>query len=675
MKLKKINDFYDLILDEQDSNLIKSYLLEFISEYIQYKKEYLPFGTNISFTNSILATNEKLIRSDTLREYNTQLIELNFQIKDKLTELENILSGFTASSNREIKVLFPLLEECEKFDEYPAIGAIDSLTIKVGKGRGEDHFIVVPSGDELDTKLHYQIKLTWNKAKEYCAKYLKNMNAFHEVIINFDERLGNYKGDSVGTTILIGFIQEILKFYNAQIILRPICDVAFSGGVNSNGTINRITKEITEKKVEVVFFSNCSTLVVPKVDEQAAIKKLEELNQEFPERNLKLIAVKDIDEILARRDLIEISKQKFTARAGKFVKKNWVRAVVTVLLAILFAFLFVMDFDNNPAILTTDGGILFVKNKNGKILWTKKVGLLKNANTIKRILDVNSRIFDTDNDGKNEVLFSGGLFLGDKIITQKLFCFDYKGNTRWIKSFTDKVESEREKLDVNYSIAIIDTLTFTERKSLFLISANSNSFSSAIYRVDLETGARLPGTMWCSGFVVDAMIKDIDNDGNKDILAVGVDNGFEEIVIFSYEIDTLTRVRFSTKEYLIRNFPTAELKNYIRLPKTDYDNYLQMRIPGIERGTLNDKILEKKYMFATTTNEDERMCHLWINLDYNLKDFDVIVDNEYRVIRDSLVAKGKLNPPYTDTREWIELYKSKILYWHNGKWVKREELE
>jgi len=338
--------------------------------------------------------------------------------------------------------------------------------------------------------------------------------------------------------------------------------------------------------------------------------------------------------------------------------------------------LFVMDWDDNPTLLTTDGGVLYVKNKNGKILWTKKAaGLFKNASTNKRILDINSRIFDVDSDGKNEVLFSGGLVFGNKIISQKSFCFDYKGNTRWIKSFADEVESERDKHDANYNSVIIDTSTITERKSLFLICTNANSFSSAIYRIDLETGARLPGTMWCSGFVVDAIIKDIDNDGKEDILAVGVDNGFEEIVIFSYEIDTLTRVRFSTKEYLIRNFPTAELKNYIRLPKTDYDNYLQMRIPAVERGTLDDKFSEKKYMFATTTNDEETMCHLWIKLDYNLKDFDVIVDNRYRVIRDSLVAKGKLNPPYTDTKEWIESYKSKILYWKNGKWVKREELE
>lgn len=237
------------------------------------------------------------------------------------------------------------------------------------------------------------------------------------------------------------------------------------------------------------------------------------------------------------------------------------------------------------------------------------------------------------------------------------------------------VESERGKQDSNYNIAIIDTLTVNKNKCLFLFTTSTNQFSSAIYRIDLRNGERLPGTMWCSGHTVGAIIKDIDNDGERDILAIGVDNGFEDIVVFGFGIDSLTRVRPSTKEYTIKNFPMAELKNFIRLRKTDYDNYLYMRMPAIDAGSLFDNVAENKYMFATATNDPETQCHLWIKLDYNLKDCDVIVDNRYRVIRDSLVAKGKLYTPYTDTKEWIEAYKSKILYWKDGKWVKRAELD
>jgi len=45
------------------------------------------------------------------------------------------------------------------------------------------------------------------------------------------------------------------------------------------------------------------------------------------------------------------------------------------------------------------------------------------------------------------------------------------------------------------------------------------------------------------------------------------------------------------------------------------------------------------------------------------------------VQRDTLVARGILKPPYTDTKEYCSLIKSKLLFYKNGKWVKREELE
>ena len=53
----------------------------------------------------------------------------------------------------------------------------------------------------------------------------------------------------------------------------------------------------------------------------------------------------------------------------------------------------------------------------------------------------------------------------------------------------------------------------------------------------------------------------------------------------------------------------------------------------------------------------------------------LIIFDEFRTIRDSLVSQGKLKLPYTDTPEYKNIIKSKILYLKNGKWVNREELD
>ncbi|CAG1022347.1 hypothetical protein DOJK_01620 [Patescibacteria group bacterium] len=150
LKLKRISDFYSLLLKESENYLIESYLLEFLHQYIQYTKTYSPFGVKTEFTQSILAINEKLINSDELFAFRDQLITLNFNVKDKLTELEDILTGQETLSARDRKILFPVIEEVESTDSNLLLGAVDSLTIKISKAKFKDRFIIVPSTAELD---------------------------------------------------------------------------------------------------------------------------------------------------------------------------------------------------------------------------------------------------------------------------------------------------------------------------------------------------------------------------------------------------------------------------------------------------------------------------------------------------------------------------------------------
>jgi len=226
-----------------------------------------------------------------------------------------------------------------------------------------------------------------------------------------------------------------------------------------------------------------------------------------------------------------------------------------------------------------------------------------------------------------------------------------------------------------YTVSLLDTLTFNGTKSLFVVANNSPSFSSAIFRIDLQNGRRLQGTFWSSGHTYNGVIKDINNDGKKDILCMGLDNGYEDAVFFGFEIDTTTRVRPTTDDYLIRGFHSADLITYIRFPKTDYDVYNNFRTPSPVPASFNDITSQKIYQFYTMDLLNNKSSCLWYQIDYNLKDVNIVVDNRFRVMRDSLVVNGKLPLPYTDTPQYIKLQKSKILYWLDGEWVKRKELE
>ncbi len=174
---------------------------------------------------------------------------------------------------------------------------------------------------------------------------------------------------------------------------------------------------------------------------------------------------------------------------------------------------------------------------------------------------------------------------------------------------------------------------------------------------------------------MNAYIKDIDNDKKPEMVGAGYDNGYEDLVFFAYEVDTLAKVRPTTDQYLIRGFSVSELSTYIRFPKIDFDNYMRVRNPTYLIDGLIYQDYKHKFIFATSLPPQNLEIELGYEIDYNLKDIDVNFSSDFRVQRDTLVSHGILKPPFTDTREYREIIKNNILYWENGKWLKRSELE
>ena len=71
---------------------------------------------------------------------------------------------------------------------------------------------------------------------------------------------------------------------------------------------------------------------------------------------------------------------------------------------------------------------------------------------------------------------------------------------------------------------------------------------------------------------------------------------------------------------------------------------------------------------------DQTVPSFHFSLNTERMDFNIFLVDKFTEKRDSLVGIGKLNPPYTDTKEYKEIIKNNILYWKDGTWVKHEEI-
>jgi len=674
-KLIKLSNFFDKIISTGNTSLINAFLPEFIQQYTNLLSQYEPYYLSPSTSIKIIEIANKIICFK--NEYLNVAVISNhiIKIEKKLKSLENILNGTNVST--QSRLTFPVLENYSQSLERYSFGLLESLTIQIRKSKSETKFLVIPSESHLEQKITMQINDSWANAIDYLRNNkIKILHKHYEVLIAFDQKEGIIIGNSLGVVLTIAFIEELLKYYNTSLVIDAKDNIAITGGLDENGKIINASREIIRIKTETIFYSAIQTFCVPKVNELTAEEKLEELKKEYPNRNLEIVGLTSLNDLLNRRNIVEISKQKLIVKTGKFIKKNWLSAVTTLLLSILFAYLFVMDFDDNPNSYSLDGRKVYIKNKKGRILWEQPLNTSNEVLQNPVVQAGQIRIINVDNDKMNEVLFIPTSSDDVKRIEggTELICFTYDQKIKWRYSFYDKIHSIREDIDTIYSIRLFDTLTVEKSKRLFLLVNNIHSFPSAIISLDLNTGKRLNGTIWMSGATGAGLIKDINNDNQPDIIALGWDNGYEDICLFGFELNNNEVVRPSTKTYQILDYPIATHLFCVRVPKTDFDNYYEHRTPGLGSDLLYNNY-EPSVNFMVGSVSDKTTAGYGISFDKNFLVKRINIANDFRVRRDTLVAHGKLKPPYTDTEEYKEIIKDNILYWKDGKWVNRKGIE
>ncbi|AFH48036.1 Hypothetical protein IALB_0324 [Ignavibacterium album JCM 16511] len=669
---------FEKILSSEKQNIIEAYTSELSFDFINS----IGNSSLEGFTPKDLERIECVLNSlNTLPFIKSSIPQLEktiCKVSEWNKKLNDVLNG-NENNCSEKNLLIPLLESYNYDKAF--FGLLETITVKINKSKDSDNFLIVPSEKELEQMLEEQIKVSWQNAKEYAKKFVDKTDQYYDIMIHFNKRTGFCRGNSLGAALTIKFIEELLGYYNAKYLVQSVDGIAISGGLSEDGKILSVGSEIIRRKTELVFFSDVTHFVVPKQDESAARSKLNELLTIYPQRNLKIVAVEDLEDLLSRRNIVSITKQNPVVRARNFVRKNIYTTLIIILLTAIFTALLTVDLDNNPALVTMDGQNAYIKNKNGKVLWqiyypydTKYFLDQRNNDSFFKVLDVN-------NDGSNEVIYVKSRFKEGFILDEvgAIWCVDKNQNLLWEYKFLDTVYSEREDLSPIYSLYIIDSVTYKGEKVLFFRANNASSFSSAISGLTIKSGKRISETFWGSGHTAAVLLRDIDQDGIKEIIGFGLDNGYEDAVLWISKLNDFDGYRLTKQEYIIKGKKEANLISYLRIPKNDFERWAGFRTPGAEPNSLYFKDDIKMFSFTIVNyktieaNPSSRIHMAIYYLDTNYIISDVVISNNFRVFRDSLVAQGKLNPPYTDTKEYKEILINNVLYWKDGKWLRKEE--
>ncbi len=668
-----IKDFYSAVLGSKNNSIIDSYIAEFISEYLECVERFEVFCFPPDITYEIINQLNVLKEIASAESYTLRIEKLVSSLSSKLTILYKILNGEEGIEERNNKLLFPLVESSAGINNQIPIGALETFTIDISRSKDKDEFIVVPSYESSAQSLFEQVHISWDIAYNFVKQHYAKIGRFHKIVINFDHRYGNYTGFSLGAALTLEFIQGIISLYNFPFSISIKNGITITGGFENNKSFLSIGKETIENKVSMVFYSTAKSFVVPEESKQWAVEKLNELKKNYPNRNLEIIGVSTLQDLLNRRNLVDIKEQNAAVRGLKIVKQNLPLSASLLILVIVIIYFYLFNFDNNPALLYVHGNNLFVENSSGKVLWSK--GIEIDPQFASSTLRYNAKIVDVNNDKKNEVVLSGVILpdLKNKKEYGGIFCYNYLGKQLWHYDFKDTVKSYGENLEPVYSCGLIDTATYQGEKLLVAKATNGPSFSSAIFTLDLKSGKRVGTAFWNSGHINEGIIQRMPD--HKDlIIFVGSNNGYERAFIGGVELNKLAGYSPSTPYYTFLNMKPADLNFYILIPETDYLKHFTVFRGGcIEPGSLHDSEKERKIHFVTCEKQYYESS-LDYRLDYNFKDMSIVVDSNFRLERDTAVAHGILQPPFTDTPQYCKLLEDQILYWNGKNFVHKNDL-
>ncbi len=669
--LSRFDQLLSLLASTNNPLLIESSFTEFFLLYLRLLGWYHPRGQNPSRTKRLI-TNAKVLYKLPSGEFKSNEFKAQImRIEGEYGHLISFLKGKEPAGKGEIP-LFPVIESA---GESFGFIHLDSLEVKVAPSKSGTRFIIHPTYKDEDTRLVEQVKTSFEAALNMIPAEKKEKILFFEVQVFFASMLGIYSGNSFGSLLTTLLYVELTRFFNSNLVLSLTPDLAFTGAVDIDGGVKPVGKGHITRKTRSVFYSGVYRFIVPKPDETAALVAVSKLQKRLPQRNLEVMGVNNISEIINRRDILRISRKPLKERVKEGIQKYRYASLILIPFLVLLGFLYAREFDNNPVSFELDKTDLKIKNKYGAVLWSWVVHPTVHEQCTIDELKTRIRIIDVNNDGKNEVLASGGLILSkDENLRNYIYCYSDERKELWRFAFRDTVSSPKERnIPADYALQIYDTVTFDGKMRLLLGANSAPTYPAVLFTIDPMTGKQFQGTLWNAGFIFQAGVADFNSDGKKDVVFIASDNGLKLLKIVAVE--------FPLKDGMLETRP-----DYFLYGKNRYDPLLEISLISTDY-TVSMTHFDRDNFIARTVYQDETgrigffsrftysINHGMYKLVLNTKthEIDYFIEGAFRNKRDSLVKAGKLPLPYTDTKEYTNILKNGARYKLNGKWVPYDE--
>jgi hypothetical protein len=443
---------------------------------------------------------------------------------------------------------------------------------------------------------------------------------------------------------------------------------AFTGAIEADGSVSPVAEDSLKQKIERVFRSSITHIVVPVTNRAAAEREVEALRQQYPRRRLSVVAVEHVEAILADQNIIRRYPRGIleysTLRVRRAARSLKVQVPLFVALLGILGWLVFPTLravlDTNPSQVHQTRRGFEVRNRYGHVLWQKEY-LFDSLS-----LNLPYAVHDLDADGKNEVLlYACGRTQSPDNAKVDVFEFDGRLRFRLDPTIPCQYPGDCDE-NVVYESGMLRVVE-TTGKPVIVTGANQHNPSRYHIRTWSATGDSL-GWYINAGVCGFGTVQDFDGDGIEDIY-LGVYNirmRAAALLVIRAAGSYGVSPPYRDPQYDLSTVILGNQLHYMIFPMTDVTHAEGDVLYNAVRGFYDVSTDGLRFDVAEGGRNDKDWTVNYY-LDRSLHVSRVDVDDSFKARRETLVREGRL--PAIPWPEYFKRLQDTVTYWTNGKWV------
>ncbi len=387
-----------------------------------------------------------------------------------------------------------------------------------------------------------------------------------------------HEGGSANLALAVLLIAGVTRAAGQREQYDVLSSVAITGDVDPDGSVMPVDEGTLPQKLEAVFYSPLSAVVVPRNHLTVAESLIAALSKDHPHRVLDVIGVRHVREVFYDRRVTRHTRSGLVAHTARRIWQKKTRSVALVAssgLVLLTLWHLSGSWDKIPVSVEYAGDRLTVQNRYGKMIGDITVGratVEKGTRLVSTMVAQKGHGFgDFDGDHVPDIVFvrtsSDRLVVHDEVCAWSIQKETFLWRTTIIPRalFPEKQETLGGTY-CNSDIVVMDT-GVEGAPDVFVSGSHTPSFPGFVVRLNGRDGTIREQYVHV-GHVADIEVGDVDQDGVKEIVACGVNNAYRRAFVAVLEVGQMDGCSPTQGEYRCDAPVAAREKYYILIPRT-----------------------------------------------------------------------------------------------------------